>query len=103
MTSVIIIRNNNFISNIEIKGHALSAQYGSDTVCAGISTVVFGFCNALAELTSYNEDQINFKEELIVIPNISNYKEIQLICEVLIVQLKTIEQSYPKYIEISFQ
>ncbi len=102
MTNVIIIYKNDFISNIEIRGHALSAQYGRDTICAGISTVVFGICNALEELTDYDESQIKFEEELIVIPNISNNKEIQLICEVLIVQLKTIEQSYPKYIEISF-
>lgn len=102
MTKVIISRSNNLISNIEVKGHALSAQSGHDVVCAGISTVTTGICNALVELTTYDENQITIKNGLVVIPNISEDEKVQLICEVLIVQLKMIELSYPKYIEISY-
>ena len=103
MTNVKIIKKDDTISYIEIKGHALSAQYGHDVVCAGISTVVFGICNALEELTDYDESQIIFEDGLIAIPNILDNETVQLICKVLIVELKTIHQSYPKYIEISYQ
>ena len=103
MTNVLIKKQNNFISYIEIKGHAFSAKYGRDLVCAGISTVTTGICNALAELSIYDENQITIEEGLIIIPNLISDEKIQLICEVLIVQLEMIKQSYPNYIEISFQ
>jgi hypothetical protein len=103
MTNVKVTRNDHLISDIEIKGHALSGRYNKDIVCAGISSVVFGICNALNELSSYNEELIIFKDEMIKISDISNDKNVQLICEVLIVQLETIKRSYPKYIEISFK
>lgn len=101
MTKVTILKCGNFISNIEIKGHALSSEYGKDVVCAGISTVITGICNSLEELTDYNVNQITIKSGHVIIPNINKDEKIQLICEVMIVQLKMIEQSYPKYIEIS--
>lgn len=103
MTYVKIIKRASIISEIEIKGHALSAQYNQDIVCAGISSIVFGICNALEELSTYDENQIIFKEDMIKIPNLLGQKEVQLICKIMIVQLQTIERSYPKYIEIFFQ
>ncbi|NLG81724.1 MAG: ribosomal-processing cysteine protease Prp [Bacilli bacterium] len=102
MTKVTIKKKDDLITDIEIKGHALSGPYNQDLVCAGISSIVFGTCNALAELSSYDEDQIGFIDGLIRIPNISEDSETQLICQVMIVQLKTIEQSYPQYIEIAY-
>ncbi|NLC95173.1 MAG: ribosomal-processing cysteine protease Prp [Bacilli bacterium] len=102
MTKVVIRKKNDLIKDIEIKGHAFSGPYNQDIVCAGISSIVFGTCNALAELSNYDEEQIIFKDALIKIPNISEDKETQLICQVMIVQLKTIEQSYPQYIEIAY-
>lgn len=103
MTHVTITKENNLITEIEIKGHALSGKYNEDIVCAGISSVVFGICNALTSLTDYNEDLIIFADGYIKIPHLTNDNNIQLICEVLIVQLKTIKQSYPKYIDIAFK
>ncbi|QVK16948.1 ribosomal-processing cysteine protease Prp [Mycoplasmatota bacterium] len=103
MTYVKIIKKDSIISEIEIKGHALSGQYNQDIVCAGISSIVFGICNALEELSIYDENQIVFKEDMIKIPNILKQKDVQLICKTMIVQLQTIKRSYPKYIEILFQ
>lgn len=103
MTKVTIKKNASFISDIEIKGHALSGKYNEDIVCAGISSIVFGIINALEELTNYDTNYIIFEEDMIKVPYLSEDKEVQLICEVMIVQLQTIAESYPKYIEISFK
>jgi|SRR5690554_1042036 len=103
MTKITISKKDNYIVEIEIKGHALSAKYNEDIVCAGISSVVFGICNALTKLTNYNENLIIFQDSLIRLSQISNEKDVQLICEVMIVQLETIKRSYPKYIEIAFK
>lgn len=101
MTKVKVVKRGKIISYIEVEGHALSAKYGKDLVCAGISAVIFGICNSLEDLTDYDESQIIFKEGLIALPNLLDDEKVQLICETLITQLRTIEKSYPKYIEIS--
>ncbi len=103
MTHVKIIKKQNMTTHIEVKGHALSAQYGKDIVCAGISTVITGICNALDAISIYDGNQITIKEGLVIIPNLIDNEKVQIICEVLIVQLQMIERSYPKYIEISIQ
>jgi uncharacterized protein YsxB (DUF464 family) len=100
MTNVIIRKKEDLIFEIEVNGHAMSAQYGNDVVCAGISSVVFGACNSLDELSNYNTEQILVEDGKVLIPNLAKEKNVQLICQVLIVQLKTIERSYPKYISI---
>jgi len=103
MTQVKILKTGSVISEVEVKGHALSGLYNHDIVCAGISSVVFGICNALETLSIYDENQIIFKDDMIKITNLLDLKDVQLICQVMIVQLQTIKRSYPKYIEISFQ
>ena len=49
MIKVQIKRNNKYITQIKIKGHAQFGEYGKDLVCAGVSAVATGICNALAK------------------------------------------------------
>jgi uncharacterized protein len=102
MTKVKIYQKQDHVDKIIIKGHALSGEYGHDVVCAGISTVVTGICNALEELSDYATEMITFNEGYVEIPNLNDDAKIQLIIDVLIVQLKTIEHIYSDYIEISY-
>jgi uncharacterized protein len=102
MTEIKIFKEENHIGKIVLSGHALYARHGKDLVCAGISSVITGICNALDELTDYDSEQITIDDGYVEIPNLTNNGQVQLICEVLIVQLKTIETVYPKYIEISY-
>ena len=102
MTTVKINKDKNTISQVTISGHALSGEYGSDLVCAGISTVITGLCNALDQLSEYDGDKITIKEGYVNIPDVNSNDAVQLIMEVLIVQLKTIEENYSNYIEISY-
>jgi uncharacterized protein YsxB (DUF464 family) len=37
------------ITSIEVKGHANSAEYGKDLVCAAVSAIITGGANALEE------------------------------------------------------
>jgi uncharacterized protein len=102
MTGVQVYQKQDYVDKIIIKGHALSGEYGHDVVCAGISTVVTGICNALEELSDYAEKMITYKEGYVEIPNLIDDAKVQLIIDVLIVQLKTIENVYSDYIEISY-
>lgn len=102
MTKVKIKKQAESIVNIVISGHAMSAEYGQDLVCAGISSVVTGICNALDTLSNYDTSKIIMKAGYVEIPDVSRDEREQLILQVLIVQLKTIEEVYPDYIEISY-
>ncbi len=54
-------RENGFIKKISVKGHALFGEYGSDIVCASVSTALIVTANAL-ETLGYKE-QIYAKVE----------------------------------------
>ena len=43
MIKVQIKRNNKYITQIKIKGHAQFGEYGKDLVCAGVSAVATVF------------------------------------------------------------
>ena len=83
---------------LDVKGHANSDEYGKDLICASVSSIMFGFMNAIdssrqdvevKELNNHIEIINNSKSELI-----DNYFELVLI------QLKTIEESYGEFIRV---
>lgn len=82
---------------LEIKGHACSSEPGKDLICAGVSSIVTGGFNALKkdEISSITLEEGYAKVEL---TNDSTYSN--LVLEVILVQLQTIEVSYPQYIDI---
>jgi len=88
---------NQYIS-LEVSGHAMSGEYGKDLVCASVSSILFGFMNALDEL---EEDiEIEQLENLIRIRNHCDSQTVQDYFELVIMQLKTIEVSYGKFIKV---
>jgi len=88
------------ISQIIVNGHANSANYGKDIVCAGVSAIVTGTINALKEITNINP---KYKIE-------DGYCEIkfsgddlsQTVAKTMMYQLKTIEESYSKNVKIKY-
>ncbi len=89
------------LQSLEIKGHANSAPYGEDVVCGAVSLCSFGALNALEELEEefdYSVDQEEGSIKLEAKGKLSEHDMIVL--ETLILQLKTVEASYPKNIAI---
>ena len=84
--------------SIEVKGHALADDYGKDLICASVSSIMFGFMNALDELDEDVEiKQLTNKIEIV---NHSSSNVIQDYFELVIIQLKTIEESYNDFIKL---
>ena len=90
-------KNNNFYA-IEVKGHANSADYGKDLICAGVSCITFGLLDAL------DSKKIKFKEEVkegyfylnILQPNdVSN-----MMMETAYLQLSYMQKNYSEFIRI---
>ena len=52
MIKVRIVKNNNQIESIHLKGHAGYADFGKDIVCASFSTMVITTINAILEIDS---------------------------------------------------
>lgn len=78
-------------------GHAHFAEYGQDIVCAGISSIIFGALNALDSILDDVTIQVDDNE--IVVTTKCNDEAEQLF-RFLVIQLKTVQVSYPQYISI---
>lgn len=95
MINVNLIKSGDELRGLEVVGHANAAKAGKDLVCAAVSAIVTGGLNA------FSDDQIS---EVILNDGyckviLSSNKEL-IILKTIIVQLKTIEERYPKYIKI---
>ena len=85
------------VIGLEITGHANSAEKGKDLVCAGVSSIVIGGFNSL---NKEDIEEISLEEGYakVILKN-TNVESINYL-KVIDIQLRTIEESYPKYIKI---
>lgn len=95
MIKVNLIKNNDQVIGLEVTGHADSAPYGQDLVCAAVSSILTGGFNAFSE-DDIRECSLEEGYAKVIIAS----KKGEIILDTLIVQLKTISVSYPKYIKI---
>lgn len=91
--------NKDYLQKLEVSGHADSGEHGQDLVCAGVSSIVFGTLNALTTF-DLPKNNIQIKENEIIIDNDGVSKDCNIILETTLIQLKTIEQSEYNYIVI---
>ena len=90
--------SNNQVNFLEVKGHANSAPYGEDLVCAEVSAVVTGGFNNLKNPQNYelklDEGYALFKAE----GQLDAHDEV--VIETIVCGLKTICEANPKFIDI---
>lgn len=100
MICVECTKKDNKIIKLFVLGHAESAEYGKDLVCAGVSAIIFGGLNNLKEIEKFSiekdDDKGLIKIEALRDVNMHDY----IVLETIMVQLKTIEESYSKYIKV---
>jgi len=99
MIKVEIVYKEGKFSSLLVKGHANSAPYGHDLVCAAVSAIVTGGANNLKNIDSFD---IELKEGLAsikAIKEITNHDEIVL--ETIITGLKTVQESDKDFIKIT--
>ena len=98
MIKVLIKSEEKKFKSLEIKGHANSAPYGEDLVCAEVSAVITGGLNNLKNPKDFNlvlDEGYSYVEAL---NSISSHDEI--VIETIITGLKTIEECHSKFIQI---
>ena len=103
MIKVQIKRNNKYITQIKIKGHAQFGEYGKDLVCAGVSAT--GICNTLAKKGFLEEKKcaIILKNGNIMIDVYENDEIMQVILETLVISLESFTEDYHQYIKITYE
>ncbi|MBQ4342616.1 MAG: ribosomal-processing cysteine protease Prp [Erysipelotrichaceae bacterium] len=87
------------IISLQCKGHAGYAVSGKDLVCAGVSSILFGALNALDEMENGNAE-LRVTNSKISIRVKEDSEHIQLLLKMILIQLKTVQESYQEYIEI---
>ncbi|MDT3429083.1 uncharacterized protein YsxB (DUF464 family) [Paenibacillus forsythiae] len=106
MINVRITRNSSqgTIVGFAVKGHAEYGRRGKDIVCAGVSTVTVGTVNAIESLTGVVLDS-SVKDgflsaTLVPVEDPETAAKVQLLLESMTVMLKSIAETYRKYIHI---
>ena len=98
MIKVKLIKNNNNIKKIIIKGHAMYADYGKDIVCAAVSSTIITSINA--SLSIDNESLIYDDKNGLDIEVKKNDIVTTKIINNMINNLYELEKAYPKNIKI---
>lgn len=98
MIQVTIIQSSSRYKMLKVTGHANSAPYGEDLVCASVSAIMTGGINALNLKASKVKNIEGLSEiQLVDLEELSN----QAVVRVLHTQLQTIVNDYSKFIKIN--
>ena len=90
-----------FISLVS-KGHADSAPYGEDLICAAVSGILLGGINALKGKNFTLKSDEN--KGIIELCNVGKMDEHDVIViETIIAQLQSVSRDNPKYLKISIE
>lgn len=98
MIHVCVTQHNDFIQKIVVTGHADSDVYGKDLVCAAVSCLLFGACNAMNELAEEKDAYV--KDNEIGILSTKGTDVEQTILHTVLIQLETIQETNKAYIRI---
>jgi uncharacterized protein YsxB (DUF464 family) len=88
----------NKFQSLKVTGHAHSAEYGRDLVCAEVSAVVTGGFNAIEDIKNFEYELDEGIASLKALGTVSTHDEI--VIATIISGLKTIMEANPKFIKI---
>ena len=86
---------------IEVVGHANQAKYGSDVVCASVSTAVTMTINQIELFNLLEKISYELKPGYSLLTVIEDDEIISKIINNLVFTLKNLELQYPKYLKIN--
>lgn len=86
------------ISSLEVKGHANYDEKGKDIVCSAVSAIVVGGINSLKNLDNID---VIIEDGYIKVDGEDLKDDLnQIVLNVIITQLLTIEKSYSSYVKV---
>lgn len=98
MIQIEVKRQGDIILAVEIKNHAGYQEKGKDLVCAGVSCIAIGALNAIDQ--SKGVCDLEMKEAYVSITvKLPKDHDTQVKLEMLRIQLITVQEAYPNYIQ----
>ena len=101
MINIKIIKKDDFISNVTIKGHAGYSENGKDIVCASVSSIAITTVNAIVRLDNQTIE-FDEKDGFLVIDIKKNDRVTNILINNMVDLFKELEVDYPKNIKIIF-
>ena len=98
MIKIKLLKKDNNLNKIIIKGHAMYDDFGKDIVCASVSSTVITSVNACLSIDE-NSLKYNDKEGLEIEIKKNDIVTTKII-ENMISNLKQLEEAYPKNVQI---
>ena len=98
MIKITASRKNGKIINLTVKGHANSAPKGEDLVCAAVSSILVGGCNALSQPNCF-AIKLDSGDASVTELNHANEHDYEVL-EVMLVQFKSVEETSPKFLKV---
>lgn len=105
MITVLIYRTNDNVMELEVSGHAESAEYGEDIVCASISVLAQTCLLALNEVAVIENIMFKIEDGYLWFKLPKQMTDFQIdranvIIESILVGIKGTREMYPDYIQI---
>jgi uncharacterized protein YsxB (DUF464 family) len=98
MITIVLKEIDGHFVSLEAKGHANTAPYGADLVCAAVSAVILGGFNALEEENAYeakaSEGYASLKAKKV--PS----EHDAIVISTLITQLTSLAESHPESVKL---
>lgn len=98
MIQVHLTKHGEHYIKVYAKGHAYAGEFGEDLICAAASTIMFGICNALNEIS--NIDDIEILENEIIINIKKPNKTTDLIINTMRIELETLREQNKRYLRL---
>lgn len=112
MIKVKVYKDLSLINRYIISGHANYNAYGEDIVCAAVSILGITALNSLVEVCGLDENEISYKIDGekgyldVKLPDIQDeslLKNTQIVLNTFLVGMKSLIESYPKYITLEYR
>ena len=98
MIQAVLTEHQGKIQSITVSGHSGSADKGEDLICAAVSAISFGICNALYELGS--DASCVVADNRIEISIGTSDERTQTILQTMVVQLQTVMEGNETFLTI---
>ncbi|MBN3490653.1 ribosomal-processing cysteine protease Prp [Acholeplasma equirhinis] len=92
-------KENGYVNEIKVKGHALFGDYGTDIVCASVSTALIMTANAIETLGFKDSIQTKVKSGDFVLKVLRSNATIEGLLQNLIYTLNELEAQYKSHIK----
>ncbi len=97
----VVFEKKDYINSVEVSGHAMFSEFGTDIVCASVSSMtIFAFntCIKFDSSIKYEEDSEEGYLKLIINKKCEN---VDTVLKMLHNMLTELSNEYPKYISIT--